>query len=520
MVHIVRRLNKLRSQFAAAILPCLVVWLVFTSAAQTPATTGVESIRAEELRQKLTYIASDKFKGRGNGTPELDMAAEYIAGVFEKNGLKPVGDRGTYYQHFQIYSSRLGQSNSLRIRGAGDAIFEPKLSADFIPELWSVSGTVNGPLALVEDNRPADSSLKGKIAVEFEDRISSDDPEFPLNATEGRKLEDAGAIGVIIVQSLSDRSRTRIPILAENFRQDLPVRLTAMAEVDVPDYPKIPVVMLSSDVGRQILEEFRKPQGTVTASITVNVERKLHETENVLGLIEGSDPVLRNDVVIVGAHYDHDGEAYGQIWYGADDNGSGTVALLELAEAFGPGSVRPSRSILLSAWAGEEKGLLGSRYYVSHPVFPLNRSTAMFQMDMIGRNEDHPGDRSQQVPEERSQDNINSLNVLGTAFSPDLKTIISRVNNQVGLALHFRYDFAAEDLMRRSDQWSFLQKGIPALFFFAGLHPDYHTPRDTPDKINYAKLEKAARLVYLTAYQLATSQTKPQFVKAVAQKAY
>src|SRR5262249_297477 len=156
-------------------------------------------------------------------------------------------------------------------------------------------------------------------------------------------------------------------------------------------------------------------------------------TENVLGLIEGSDPVLRNDVVIVGAHYDHDGEAYGQIWYGADDNGSGTVALLELAEAFGPGSVRPSSSILLSAWAGEEKGLLGSRYYVSHPVFPLNRSTAMFQMDMIGRNEDHPGDRSQQVPEERSQDNINSLNVLGTAFSPDLKTIISRVNNQVGL---------------------------------------------------------------------------------------
>src|SRR5262249_24399127 len=161
MVHIVRRLLKLRSQFAAAILPCLVVLLVFTSAAQTPATTGVESIRAEELRQKLTYIASDKFKGRGNGTPELDMAGGYTASVFEKNGLKPVGDRGTYYQHFQVYPSRVGQNNSLRIRGAGDATFEPKLSADFIPELWSVSGTVNGPLALIEDNRPADSSLKG-----------------------------------------------------------------------------------------------------------------------------------------------------------------------------------------------------------------------------------------------------------------------------------------------------------------------------------------------------------------------
>src|SRR5262245_41251950 len=192
MVHIVRRL-KLPSQFEAVIAPCLVVWLVLTSAAQIPATTGVESIRADELRQKLTYLASEKFKGRGNGTPELNMAAEYIAGVFEKNGLKPVGDRGTYYQHFQIYSSRLGQNNSLRILGVGDGDLDLKVTSDFIPELWSVSGTVTGPLALVEDNRPADSRLKGKIAVEFEDRIPSNDPEFPLNATEGHKLEAAGA---------------------------------------------------------------------------------------------------------------------------------------------------------------------------------------------------------------------------------------------------------------------------------------------------------------------------------------
>jgi len=137
-------------------------------------------------------------------------------------------------------------------------------------------------------------------------------------------------------------------------------------------------------------------------------------------------------------------------------------------------------------------------------------------MDMIGRNEDHAANRSQQVPEERSSENTNSLNVLGTAFSPDLKTIISRSNSEAGLMLRFRYDFGAEDLMRRSDQWSFLQKGIPAVFFFSGLHPDYHTPRDTADKINYVKLEKVARLVYITTYQLSTSRAKPQFVKASA----
>jgi Zn-dependent M28 family amino/carboxypeptidase len=248
----------------------------------------------------------------------------------------------------------------------------------------------------------------------------------------------------------------------------------------------------------------------------------VHETQNVLGLIEGADVTLRNEVVVVGAHYDHDGEAFGEIWYGADDNASGTAALLELAEALGQESRRPARSILLCAWAGEEKGLLGSRYYVSHPRFSLDRTIAMFQMDMIGRNEEHGANRSEQIQEERASENMNSLNVLGTAFSPDLKGVLSRVNNQVGLTLHFRYDFWAEDLMRRSDHWSFLQKGIPALFFFAGLHPDYHTPRDTAEKINYAKVEKTARLVYLASSQLAATGARPQFVKASppAQKPY
>jgi Zn-dependent M28 family amino/carboxypeptidase len=135
-------------------------------------------------------------------------------------------------------------------------------------------------------------------------------------------------------------------------------------------------------------------------------------------------------------------------------------------------------------------------------------------MDMIGRNEDHPANKSQQVPEEHASDNTNTLNVLGSAFSPDLKAAISRQNAETNLTLHFRYDFAAEDLMRRSDQWSFLRTGIPAIFFFTGLHPDYHTPRDTPEKINYSKLEKITRLVYLSAFQIANAPDRPHFVKS------
>jgi hypothetical protein len=184
-----------------------------------------------------------------------------------------------------------------------------------------------------------------------------------------------------------------------------------MSTVDVPNYPQIPVVMISADSGRQLVSELKKPQHRVNAAMTIDVERVIHHTRNVLGLIEGSDPALRNDLMIVGAHYDHDGEAFGQIWYGADDNGSGSVALMELK---------------------------------------------------------------------------------------------------------FRYDFAAEDLMRRSDHWSFVLKGIPGIFFFTGLHPDYHTPRDTPDRINYPKLEKVTRLVYLSTLDVANAQARPQFVRAAA----
>ena len=503
-----------RIKLSAFVLPLFIACLLFTSEAQAPGPSGLESIHAQQLREKVTYVASEQFKGRGNGTTELNLVAEYIAGIFAQNGLKPAGNNsGSYYQPFDIYSSRLGQNNDVRIQGAGDTQMNLRVRTDFLPEFWSVSGTVAGPLQLVDGAGADKADLTGKIAVEFEDKIVSDDPEFPLTAGEERRLQDAGAKAVVILQNASEGMRGRLSSLAENFRDDLPVRLTSMAEIGVPDYPTVPVVVLSPDVTRQLVSALRKPQANLTAAITIDVERTIRHTQNVLGLIEGSDPALKSEVMVIGAHYDHDGEAYGQIWYGADDNGSGTAALLELAQAFGNGAPTPARSILLCAWAGEEKGLLGSRYYTRQPVFDLARTVAMFQLDMIGRNEDHPANRSQQIPEERAVDNANTLNVLGSTFSPELKTAISRGNDQVHLTLHFRYDVDAEDLMRRSDQWSFLREGVPAIFFFSGLHPDYHTPRDTPEKINYPKLEKVTRLVYLAAFQIANAKDRPRFVK-------
>src|SRR5262249_28753304 len=158
---------------------------------------------------------------------------------------------------------------------SGDTNLDLKVRSDFIPELWSVSGTVTGPLQLLDDSRSTSVDLKGKIAVELEEHVTSDDPEFPTNATEGRKLQDAGAIAAIIIQSSLAGSSGRIANEMENFRDDLPVRLTPMAGVDVPDYPGIPVVIVSADAGRQLLAGLRKAQN-VTAVLRVDVERKIH----------------------------------------------------------------------------------------------------------------------------------------------------------------------------------------------------------------------------------------------------
>jgi Zn-dependent M28 family amino/carboxypeptidase len=250
-------------------------------------------------------------------------------------------------------------------------------------------------------------------------------------------------------------------------------------------------------------------EGTVTLS--VDMDPNPYTAKNVIALIEGSDPELSDEAIVVGAHYDHDGRIGSRIWNGADDNASGTSGLLELAEAFAVG-VRPSRSVVLAAWAAEEKGMLGSRYYVGHPPFPLEGTVGMFQIDMIGRNEEHDANPREGFLEEHAADNWNSLNMIGSVFSPTLRESFARVNDGIGLDLQFRYDYRAENLIRRSDHWSFLSSGIPSIFLFGGLHPDYHTPEDTADKINYEKVEKVVELVYLTLLDVGNASATPVFV--------
>ena len=220
-------------------------------------------------------------------------------------------------------------------------------------------------------------------------------------------------------------------------------------------------------------------------------------SNNVLGYLEGTD--LKDELLVLTAHYDHEGNQNGVIYFGADDNGSGTTGLLEMAKAFSKAKLEghgPRRSILFMAVTAEEKGLLGSNYYSRHPVFPLENTVVNINTDMIGR-----------VDDKHLKGNHGYVHAIGSdKLSSELKAINEKANaTYTQLELDYMYD-DPKDPMRiyyRSDQYNFAKHGIPVVFYFSGLHPDYHTPADTVDKINFDLLCRRARLAFHTAWEVA-----------------
>ncbi len=488
-------------------------------------------IVSSDARTHIDFLASDSLMGRRTPSAGLEAAGEYIAREFQSYGLLPVN--GKYFQEFNLSRVKLGEVNVLKV-STGERGKAYRIKRDFMPFEFTASKSVEGLVVFAgygitapefEYDDYAHIDVRGKIVLVLRHEPQEGDSTsifLGTKPTEHSKVRvkvdnaiDHGAVGMLLVNDpLNHRSLVPRgfpwPSLYKNIPEDaLPLTLA------MPEENKIPALHVGPAVIKQLLgsvdslkslerwiDSTLQPRSLVLTEHTVLMRTSTSATHvptrNVVGIIRGVDPSVGDEVVIIGAHYDHvgamqdhkEGEDY--IFNGADDNASGATGVLQVAKAFGMGNPPPRRSILCIAFAGEELGLLGSRAYIQEPIVPLEKTVAMLNLDMVGRN----------APD--------TVSVGGIMRSPDLKAITERANDNIGLTI--RYDIEKE--ISRSDQASFLRMKIPVLFYHTGEHADYHRVTDHADKIDTIKLSKISRLVFLTAWEIAMSSARPAYQEA------
>ena len=516
-----------------------------------------DSIRLADLKADLYFLAGDGFKGRLVGTPENALAADYVRSRFERAGLKPGAPNGTFVQTTQLMIATLGERNTLAVSLPGGTTLDLKPEQDFYPQRFSASGSVKASVSYAGFGIHAPAlgyddygdRVKGRIALILEHEPGERDPKSPFDglvsaeaAVAIKKVlaaQEKGAVGVLFVTDIHNHPGvTNFEASARAFWPPQAPRVDRFTLASWADRVRIPVGQISPALaelmvrgtGRSLLDLSKAAETTrgftalpldgVDVALTTSVNRHIVADRNLLGFIEGSDPQLKNEVVIVSAHYDHEGADGAVIYNGADDDGSGTVALMAIADAYAKAAAagqRPRRSVLFACWGSEERGpLLGAWAYTENPTFPLAQTVAVLNMDMIGRNEEVQvggGPRFNGLEIQTAESNRNAVNILGYSRHPELSAAVERANRAavgIGLELKMRYDNNSSNLLRRSDQWPFLQNGVPALWFHSGLHPDYHTQYDRPEKINYEKMEKIARLVHQSSWVIANQDGRPK----------
>jgi Zn-dependent M28 family amino/carboxypeptidase len=515
-----------------------------------------ESIRQEDLRADLFFVAGDSMRGRLTDTEENRATADYIRSRFERMGLKPAAPNGSYFQTYNLMTATLpadADANVLEIGGGDSGARRLRAGQEFYPHRFSASGVAAAPVVFVgfgisapqigyDDYR---GDVKGKIVLALDHEPGERDPNSPFDGVvtsepsapwrKALAAQEAGAAAVLFVADVHNHPGTaNFEAAARGYWPEKPPRILNYTLASWADRIRIPVAQISPALASSLvaatgttLEDMAKaaesargshptPLGPARVTVRAAVDRHIVPDRNVVALVEGSDARLKDEWVIVSAHFDHNGADATQIFNGADDNGSGTVALLEIAEAYALAAKegqRPKRSVLFAAWNSEERGLLGAWAYTEQPLAPLRSIAAVLNMDMIGRNEEIPvggGARFAGLDVQTAESNANALNLMAFSKVPDITAIVEKANGGIGLELKKRYDNNSSNLLRRSDQWPFLQRGVPAMGFITGLHPDYHTQYDRPEKINYVKMEKIARLVHQVSWDIANADARPK----------
>lgn len=505
---------------------------------------GADTITAAQLKDYLSFIASDEMEGRDTPSRGLDTTAKFLATNLSRWGFKPAGDDGSFFQKIALSRDVIDKAET-RVQINDQTL---ALGDDYIPSARPANLPAT-PLVFAGNGWLVKSKnidaykgidAKGKIAVIF-----APPNGYPHGITAsdltGRHGEDwmnlaeyaqkQGVAGIVIVpdfQYLANWDRNRARSTERG--------ITRVEKFQSPAGAQIPQIVISPRLANGLFQGERQDAVSIFDSISagqapdpfaLNPDKKLSlivkvksdqaTTQNVVAAFEGSDPVLKNEYVALGAHYDHVGTGApvngDSIYNGADDDGSGTTALLAMAEALSKAGTRPKRSILFIWHAGEEKGLWGSRYFTNYPTLPLDKIVTQINIDMIGRSKKE-GDTN---PLNRDLSGPNEIYVIGSKMmSTELGELTETVNKQyLNITYDFRYDDPGDPnrFFSRSDHYNYAKKGIPIVFFFDGVHEDYHRPGDSVDKIDFQKMEKVARTIYMTLWEVANLPARPKVDK-------
>lgn len=509
-------------------------------AAQSPTPPPSADPVLERMKKDVFFLAGPECEGRGVETKGIHTAAKHIADTFKAAGVKPAMNDGSYFQPFNIFlGSKLGTPNSLVFNGPDNRSVALMYDSKFTVMGFSRSAAVNAPLVFAgygitapalkyDDYDGLDAAGKWVVILRKMPRPGkTEDGRFDTTAKPNTdsafspfaaKIANAAAhkvAGLVIVNdafsAASDDALFGYATHASGTEQAaFPVLHMKRESFDklLRDAEKKSL----ADIEKGIDETLKPASFEITgwkANGTVTVNRNEIAAKNVVGVIEGSGP-LANETVVIGAHYDHLGDgrygsmggakANGQTHFGADDNASGTTGLLELARRYGGMKNREGRRIVLIAFSGEERGLLGSVHYCKAPLFPHESTVAMLNMDMIGRSKEVAGDWLELTKKDR-------LLVYGTGSADTFDGLLTEKNK--------KYDFKLTKLAAGtgpSDHDSFYRKKIPVLFFYTGTHDNYHQPTDTPDRINVPAMRKVVDLVQDLADTLTTVPTPPKYL--------
>ncbi len=571
---------KSLSRFAVLILTVAISLAAVGQQTSKFGTPGLDRLRAH-----IEYLASDKLEGRRTGTPGAKLAAEYIAREFSRYGLRRSIGYDTagmsileadspkrYLQEFPYVAGvSLGDNNLLLVNpGRADDIMAIKIGDDWMPLGFSSDGRIQKAkfefvgYGITAADQKYDSYagklMKNTVAIALSGSPDGDNPHGQFARYEDVRWKaiaarNAGASALLMIakeENLQDDRLARLRYDNSAGDAGLPVavisRQFAARLFGTTDRSKETLATLEEQSKAAAASTANLPISGLTISLSVNLVRQEVKATNVIGILDGSDPNLKNEVIVIGAHYDHLGYGgegslaphEGEIHHGADDNASGVAGVLELARFFTSQKLRPRRTIVFMAYSGEEEGLLGSNYYVNHPILPLANTVTMLNMDMIGRMKDNKlviggvGTAPEWRPLIAAANAPQRIKVAPTSTSSPteltrpVNTSASRVitpelpmvtgaNGSPVVTLAFEKPFDLqlnEDGFGPSDHSSFYAKQVPVLFFWTGTHDDYHKPSDTADKINYEDEARVLGLVTRVIYDIDTNDKRPVYTVA------